>query len=309
MTALERPHGPARYRFDGCLCSVCRQETSAYRRRRAMGIATGTWRPYVPAVEARDHLQRLSAAGIGYRRVAELAGLGPRAIPSILYGRPGTKPKRLARAHVVERILAVPVAPLLLAEDDSYIDATGTARRAQALCCMGWSTAAQADLMGIARRRMYPLVRHLKTTVLAARARAVRDLYDRISMTPSTRPDAGQAREYARGYRWFGPLDWDDESIDDPDAYPILLPPPPGERTHPDELAIQHIVAGHVVALTPALRGEIVRRSALAGWPATSTAEALNTTAPSVRHSRSRLRRVGLLPAGHAGRPVESEAA
>ncbi|WP_295694431.1 hypothetical protein, partial [Lapillicoccus sp.] len=78
---------------------------------------------------------------------------------------------------------------------------------------------------------------------ISARAwRQVRQVYDRLSMTPGPSPTA-RARAAARGYA--PPLAWDDDTIDDPRALPDLGDHP----THPldpvdvDQVAVDRVVS------------------------------------------------------------------
>ncbi len=53
-----------------------RARRTAWDRHKRRMVAYGRWRPpYVDAGPARQRLQELQAAGIGWRRAAELAGL------------------------------------------------------------------------------------------------------------------------------------------------------------------------------------------------------------------------------------------
>lgn len=95
------------------------------------------------------------------------------------------------------------------------IDATGTHRRIQALCVLGWSRQDIAEKLGIGERAVgYLLAEHTVTTRTAARVRRV---YDELWLHtgPSER-----TRTHALRQGWVSPLAWDDDTIDDPRARP-----------------------------------------------------------------------------------------
>ena len=119
------------YVWDKCRCLPCAAACSTYNddlaHRKAYGQA-----PYVDARPAADHLRALSAAGIGYKRVAAIAGLNPSHLYPLLWGRPdrnGGAPRTKARRATVEAILAVPMPGLDQLGDGVKVDSTGTRRR------------------------------------------------------------------------------------------------------------------------------------------------------------------------------------
>src|SRR6266536_2166700 len=93
----------------GCRCARCSAANRAAAAVRERLIVYGQWQPFVDAGRARAHLAVLSAAGIGRRRVAELAGLSESAVGKLLHGGPGTRPPvRWIRSETERKILAVP---------------------------------------------------------------------------------------------------------------------------------------------------------------------------------------------------------
>ena len=85
----------------GCRCEACRQAAATYNkileRRRLKGIET-----LLDNTEAREHLEYLSAKGVGMRTVQERSGVGRTTLQSILSGR-----ARRSRAETIAAILAV----------------------------------------------------------------------------------------------------------------------------------------------------------------------------------------------------------
>lgn len=97
------------------------------------------------------------------------------------------------------------------------IDAIGTRRRLQALSAIGWTQTHLADELEVSVQSLHQLATDERRTVTAVTAERVRELYDRLSMTPG--PSA-MARTTAKRNGWAPPLAWDDDTIDDPDAEP-----------------------------------------------------------------------------------------
>ncbi len=201
-----------------------RARRTAWDRHKRRMVAYGRWaRPYVDAGPARQRLQELQAAGIGWRRAAELAGLDKSIVSSILYGKTGREPARQIRAKTEAAILALqPSADL--ARPGAKVDATGTQRRIQALVAAGYPLAEIArqlgkDPRGFGRLLEQPMV--VKNT-----AEAVQRLYQQIwdqpppqvGFRPQTR--AEQARRLADRRGWAPPLAWNDEDLDRPEGRP-----------------------------------------------------------------------------------------
>lgn len=218
--ARERPHGYARYRLGGCRCYVCARAVSRYEQDRQKQITAGTWRPFADAGPVREHLADLARQGVGYKRAAALAGVGHTTVASLLFGRRGNPPGPRVRREVAERLLAVRPVPAAHA----VVDGTGTARRVQALCCLGWTLTAQAARIGWTVQNYTRLTAGVP--VIAATARLVADLYDRLSATPAPAgASASRARAMATRRRWVPPLAWDDEDLDNPRARPRIRRP------------------------------------------------------------------------------------
>ena len=95
------------------------------------------------------------------------------------------------------------------------IDATGSRRRLQALAVMGHGAAAVHEASGLGTHHWDYIVKKA-TTVRPATAERVTAAYDELWDKPGSLRIAKRAR--AQG--WLGPLDWDDDAIDDPAAEP-----------------------------------------------------------------------------------------
>lgn len=219
-------HGTlTRRRIGRCDCRPCRDAGNRYNNRRALLINTGRWAPLIGAEPARQHVNALRAAGLGAERIVELTGVAHSTMQRLLYGRPSDSeaPSKRIRPDTAAALLALH-ADLDTLADGAQIAATGTRRRSHALVCLGWSQGEQARRLGIGKSNY----NRLNTSpVTAGRARAVRTLYNELSMTPAP-PSAGAtyARNLAKRRGYAPPLAWDDQDLDDPNATPDL-----GEET------------------------------------------------------------------------------
>jgi hypothetical protein len=189
-----------------------------YEYHRVSAINAGTWRPFVPAEPVRDRIEALKAAGVGEGQIAKLSGVRAQAIAWIL-GR-GRKPAVKVRPDTAAAILTLDPDTAARAEL-ALTDSVGTIRRVRALCCLGWPVAVQERMAGVAASSFNRMFH--RPSVTEATAQAVRELYDRLSMTPA--PEGRHAtavRRLAERNGWAPPLAWDDETIDDPACLPAF---------------------------------------------------------------------------------------
>lgn len=236
-------HGTTGYKKFGCRCYVCAWATSEYGIRQRLLKAQGRWEPYVDAGPAREHLLRLISQGRAQRQVAAAAGVTKSLVSRLLYGHGRGRPLARIRTQAAQAILALP-ADRPLATLPYRVPATGTVRRIQALCFLGWSMADQAAMLGRSAGGLRATLRF--ANVHRDHFRAVADLYDRLSWTPAPAGViADRVRADARRRGWFSPAAWDEDMIDDPAAFPLVLPPIGPSVPGADELAIQHAAAGH----------------------------------------------------------------
>lgn len=106
----------------------------------------------------------------------------------------------------------------------TIVDGTGTRRRLQALCAIGWTFIEIGRRYGMTRQGVRELA--YAETVRDDTAERVRRIYDDLSMrVPEPRSgyergSAIKARNHAARMGWPPPLAWDDEDLDRPDARP-----------------------------------------------------------------------------------------
>ena len=194
-------------------CPKCRRwntwHSRAYRRRVENGERTT-----VPIAEVRDHIAKLTAAGLKNKSIYTAAGLTRGSFDAVIY-----KPERQwVTAKVAQKILAVPVPNLPAAEPPRYhyVDPVGSMRRIRALHRIGWTLRHIAAAGQLSCRVENIGSQQWVTTDTAA---GVKRAYDRLSMTPG--PSARTAARAARE-GWASPLAWDENTIDDPAAQPNL---------------------------------------------------------------------------------------
>ena len=219
-----RPHGYARYRLDGCRCYVCGYARSQYDENRTKAITAGTWQPWVDAEPVRTHIRHLQSCDMGLRTIAAAAGVDRQRLQAILNGRPerGTAPSTQIRPEIAAAVLAVEptldkLAPSVL------ISPLGTRRRAHALVAVGWPQHYLALHLGMRPGNFSTMLN--RPNVLVRRALAVQGMYDALwRVDPAehgaTPAGIGRARKHAAGQGWAPVGAWDDDTIDDPEAFP-----------------------------------------------------------------------------------------
>lgn len=213
-------HGQyATYNVHLCDCLLCKAANRERRNRRYREKLYGRFR-LVDAQPVRDHVIALQAQGMGWKRVAAVAGVSISTVSALLYGRgnrSGEQPRPPRRQ--IDRALA---AKILAVELDlapsAYVDGTGSLRRLRALRAIGWTRAALAARLGRASGNLDLVGRYAQVT--ASYAQAVKTLYDELWDQPQHGPAADRARARALDLGWAPPMAWDDDTIDDPAAVP-----------------------------------------------------------------------------------------
>lgn len=199
------------------MCPAC------YERERTRQKAYGRWESqHVDAQPVRDHIHALREAGISNKRLRELTGVSVNTIQVLMTGRPerGHGPTKKVLRRTADRILAVQVPQLAftVASPGRIVPALGATRRLQALVANGYSQRELCRRLGWAwQGNATALFLGRAEYVVARRAREVADLFTQLQMVPGT--DV-RARNRARANGWPAPLDWDEDTIDDPDATP-----------------------------------------------------------------------------------------
>lgn len=197
------------------LCDTC------YGITRARLQAYGRWESqHVDAQPAREHVEQLLAAGLGTRRIADLAGVSRLSIQRLLNGRGdiGTGPTKMLRRTTAAKLLAVPAPEISWhnAARAALVDGTGTRRRLQALIADGHTLTALDVALGWSRGSLSKILNR-PGPVTAGTAHSVAELFARLQLTPGA-DERSRRRGALNG--WALPMQWDEDEIDDPHATP-----------------------------------------------------------------------------------------
>ncbi|NUQ95348.1 MAG: hypothetical protein HOY79_01860 [Streptomyces sp.] len=220
-----RHHGTrAKYVVEKCRCKPCKEANRQAHAERERLLAYGRWQPYVDAAPVRDHIRYLQACGMGQRTIAAAAGVDRKRIQNILTGRPerGTGPQEKSRPALATAVLAVEPTLENLAPS-TLISPIGTRRRVQALVAVGWPQHCLAAHLGMTPSNFGAMLG--REHVLARRALAVQAMYDALWNTDPAKHGAtaagiSRARKHAADRGWAPVGAWDDDRLDDPEAFP-----------------------------------------------------------------------------------------
>jgi hypothetical protein len=169
---------------------------------------------WVPATETRDHINRLKATGVTYRRIAEIAEMNEDSVRKIAKGR-----RQRVQAMTAEAVLAIDTAVDL--DLDGRHPAIGFGRRLQGLVALGYTQQWMADQFGLTREALDVIIHGRAMLVEGETGRKIDALYQRLHLTPAPdSPRSRVARRVAKRRNWVLPMYWDEDAIDDPDAAP-----------------------------------------------------------------------------------------
>lgn len=253
------------YAIHKCRCDDCRAAMTQRARIRERAKLYGRYdHGLTDAEPARAHLRMLMDAGMGWKRISEVSGVGYTAISSLIYGRKGSHKdprkgetvKRITRSKA-EKILAV-TPSIELFRPGALVSSRGAIRRIQALGTLGWSPSRLATMLGKTKTNLHTSLRCEQIT--AGLHTAIADLYEGLW---NTKPIAANSHELgginrtlnnARRFGWVAPLGWDDiDSDEEPptiDDVDDLI----------DVVAIDLVVSGSRIKLSAAERREGVTR-------------------------------------------------
>jgi len=224
---------------DGCRCVPCVTAARRYAKMSAYRTATGT-HTYVDAAAARQHVLALLEV-LTVSQIESRSGVHRTAIRILVGDWPGKAPsKRITRK--TERALLDVSAERVGAEQTGLVDPTGTVRRLQALCAIGWPAATLTARLGCSNRTTWLILNDHHTMPVTVRVRdEVRALFDELSMkTPAPSRQVTLRRRLSAERGHLPPLAWDEDTIDDPDVTPEF-----GDaETFVDDIAIRRVILG-----------------------------------------------------------------
>lgn len=206
-----------------CRCTPCVEAHNARERNRQKQKAYGRFDTgLVDAEPVRQHVLELIEYGIGYKRIAMLAGVGITGVRSLVWGRqdPGPRygeiPKRVAREKA-EKILAVHATVENLGSRRP-VPSLGAHRRVQALAARGWSLSKIADRLDMGIANFWKTMGSDSIGAgLHLRIAAIYDeLWDQAPPHEQWHDAAAYTRtiNYAKKKGYLPPLAWDDIDTD-----------------------------------------------------------------------------------------------
>lgn len=198
---------------------------------------------YVSNEATLKHVAALRAAGLGWPRLAELTGLSRMTLDHI------TDPGRsmvMRRTERALRAVPVPVAHADALAPGAKISIVGSRRRLRALARAGYTQDDIARYLGIqpGMAALSKLVSGSQQLITARNARKIAAVFAELQLIPG--PSEHAIRE-ARRKGWPHPLEWDEDTIDEPAAVPHtpLRAAPRIERGRPVPPDFADIVAEH----------------------------------------------------------------
>lgn len=139
--AAERlPHGVRAKYVVGCRCQECRRANCEYAKRRERRKAVDGGNPTVPAAAVLDHIAALRASGIGWRSVADAAGVCRTVVYLLISGK-----KPSVRRATEQKILNVDAGA---AADGTLVPAGPTWRILNGLIAEGYTRRQLAVFLG-----------------------------------------------------------------------------------------------------------------------------------------------------------------
>jgi hypothetical protein len=221
------------YVLHQCRCDDCTDNRTAREAQRRKLKAYGRYDTgLVDVTEVREHVLMLGEFGIGYKRVAALAGFkSSTPVRTIIWGRQDPGPRfgemqKRVKRETAEKILAIQPDLSLLA-DPVAVPSRPYVRMIKALVALGWSQSKIAAELGMSRAN-FDYVRQYdqkqasghgsRARMGAGTARAIVSLYADWSMRRPPEDEwrdkiaAARSRSFAAERGWPMPMDW--EAID-----------------------------------------------------------------------------------------------
>lgn len=190
-------------------CPACKRANADYQTMRDRRVAAG-YTTMIPSQKVVEHIQQLQASGMGWRTIADTAGVA-RSVVARLLRYDTSRPAQRLRVATVRKLMAVQPQPA----DGSFVNIVPTARRLQALIAIGYTQADLAARMGWTPQNIGALVHGRRPNCTHGVAKTVSDLYEQLSANPGP---SKRSRALAARKGWAPPLAWDD--IDNLDETP-----------------------------------------------------------------------------------------
>lgn len=207
-----------------CRCDPCCAAHSLRERTRHKLKAYGRWDSgLVDVAPVRKHVLMLMDFGIGYKRIAQLAGYrSSTPVRTIVWGRQDPGPRfgemqKRVKRETAERILAIEPSIENLGARRA-VPALGTHRRIQALAARGWSLSKIGARLGMDISNLTSMM-HRERVGAATHLRMVEiyeELWDQEPPHDEWRSKGAYTRavNFAARRGWLPPLAWDDIDTD-----------------------------------------------------------------------------------------------
>lgn len=220
------------YQRLGCRCQPCKDDYFRYMKGLKYDHANGIHRN-VDSGPARERVMGLIARGWTHAQIAATAGVWHTTVTRLV-----NHPEVGAHRDTVAALLAVRLDQKPAIEAGMQ-DATGSARRLQALSWLGWTWPAVAARTGLDLASIARIAAGRRAGVRTSTADSIAAVYRQLLTRPAPQGrNATRNRAQARVKGWHGPMAWED--IDDPAAVPH--PDKPGEQQavgiDPDDVAM-----------------------------------------------------------------------
>ena len=166
--AQSKPHGTRIKYMGGCQCLKCRAANSEYETERAKRRKNGEWNGLVRVEKTRNHIEKLSKKGIGYKTVADAAGMSASSVAKIKYGQ-----SKYVRALNEKAILEVDET---CANEKTLVCAKATWQRLNYLMSEGFTEAEISKRLGYKS----PYLQFNKQKIIARNELKVKKFYEMI---------------------------------------------------------------------------------------------------------------------------------
>jgi hypothetical protein len=195
-----------------CHCQPCRTARNRHQKKIRINRELGR-SPFTSPAKAQAHLRELHET-MSWDTLAAATGVWFSNLVTIYNGQ-----RTKIRHETEAKILAVQ--PPAKGDGGQYIDVTGSMRRLQALSCIGHSYATLAAAADTASNRIMFIANGRQPTIRRDLAGRIKAMYPRLTTTQAPENKfTTRTRNVARAKGWNGPAAWDDDTIDDPNAYP-----------------------------------------------------------------------------------------
>jgi hypothetical protein len=165
-----RAHGVRISYQAGCRCLLCRAAKSRYNCQRELARKQGDTRDLVSAAAARAYIRKLSKIGVGYKTVADAAGIARSITMEIRSGK-----RTQIRQSTERKILAVDKAAIA---DKSLVSAAPTWRLINELLEDGYTKTQLAKWLG--SKAKVPTLQIQPEWITAKKALQVQRMFDAI---------------------------------------------------------------------------------------------------------------------------------